>query len=337
MSHSAESLFDPAHAGATYQGGERVAEVTRSGVVESVHLGSVAVVGRDGTVLASTGDTTTPIFPRSALKPVFAVGLLKAGWAPDSDADVALAAASHCGDAEHVTRVMSVLQGAGLTESALQCPADLPYGTSARESLLAGGGTASARFMTCSGKHAAMLATCVANGWDVGTYRDPDHPLQLWLSGTVARMTGDREPRAGMDGCGVPTFAVSLRGLARAAASLVDAEEGTPERRVADAIRAHPHLVGGEDRSDTHVMESVPGLLAKFGAEGVQLLAFPDRGAVAVKIDDGAIRAALPVAIGAFTAGVGLPVGEGREETFDELRLPPVWGGGVKVGTVRPA
>jgi L-asparaginase II len=165
----------------------------------------------------------------------------------------------------------------------------------------------------------------VANGWPLESYLDPKHPLQVAIADAVTDLTGEPIAAVGVDGCGAPVFAFSLSALAGAFLRLVDAAPGTDERRVADAMRAHPKLVAGTAVDDTVLMESVPGLLVKGGAEGVVAAAVPGVGAVAIKIEDGAQRARTPVLIDELRGlGVDVPVIE-----------HPVLGGGEPVGVVR--
>ncbi|MEV5447857.1 asparaginase, partial [Streptomyces sp. NPDC052644] len=180
--------------------------------------------------------------------------------------------------------------------------------------------------MNCSGKHAGMLLTCLAAGWPLDGYWRPEHPLQRQLTATVEEFTGERAAAVGVDGCGAPVLAVSLTGLARAFLRLVTAEPGCPERTVADAMRAYPELVGGTGADDTRLMRGVPGMLAKIGAEGVIAAALPGVGAVALKIDDGATRARMPVLVsGLRRLGVQAPV-------LTEYAELPLLGGGLPVG-----
>ncbi len=306
-----------------------VAEVVRSGFVEGRHHGSVVVTDAAGRIVASAGDVTAPVFPRSSNKPMQAVGMLRAGLRLADPADLAVVCASHYGEDEHLERVRGLLHRAGLDESVLRCTPDLPLDPEARNRVLRSGGGPAPVLMNCSGKHAGMVLTCLAAGWPVETYLDPAHPLQVVLGEAVTDLTGEQVAAVGVDGCGAPLFAVSLLGLARAFLRLVSADPGTPERTVADAMRARPFLVAGTGAGDTRLMEGVPGLLAKSGAEGVVAVALPDRGAVAVKIDDGAARARLPVLVAALRRlGVDAPV-------LSELAEVPVLGGGAPVGAVR--
>ncbi|MDJ0345075.1 asparaginase [Streptomyces sp. H10-C2] len=307
-----------------------LAEVVRSGFVEGLHRGSLVVLDADGRVGPTLGDVTSPIFPRSCNKPMQAAAVLRAGVALDGEL-LALAAASHSGETFHLEGVRKILAGAGLTESALRTPPDLPLDREAADQWLRDGGVRSPILMSCSGKHAAMLAACVVNGWPLETYRDPGHPLQRLILDVLRDTSGEEVGRVGVDGCGAPVAALSLTGLARAFARCVGAPEGTPERKVADAMRAHPEYVAGTRRPDTWLMRAAPGTLAKMGAEAVQAVALADGRALAFKIDDGGIRALGPVLARALELmGVDSPV----LATIGDV---PMLGGGERVGEVRAA
>lgn len=315
--------------GKTYEGGELLAEVVRSGFVEGLHRGSVVVLDADGAQVAAAGDVTAPIFPRSSNKPMQAVGMLRAGLRLTDPADLALTAASHFGQDFHVSRVRALLRSAGLDESALRCPPDLPLDDRARAAVLRAGGGRERVYMNCSGKHTGMLLTCQAAGWATEGYLDPDHPLQHRLRDAVESFAGESAAASGIDGCGAPVLAISLTGLARAFLALVAAPEGSAERSVADAMRAFPEIVSGTGQHDDLLMRGVPGLLAKGGAEGVQAVAIPGVGAVALKIDDGGMRARMPVMVSALhRLGLDAPV-------LDQLAEEELLGGGERVGAVR--
>ncbi len=306
-----------------------VAEVVRSGFTESRHRGAVAGLAADGTQVISAGNTAVPFFPRSANKPLQATALLRSGL--DLDAELlALAAASHSGEDFHVNGVRKILSGAGLTEDDLRCPPSWPLDLETARRLIARGEGMSRIRMNCSGKHAAMLATCVLNDWPVRGYLAPDHPLQQVIRRTVEELAGQQVPVTGVDGCGAPLFALTLAGLARAFLALVLAGPGTPGRRVADAMRAHPEWTSGTTRDERRLMDAVPGLLLKGGAEGVDAFALADGQGVragAVKIDDGAHRARTPVTVAALRLlGAVVP---------DELATVPVIGGNAEVGVIR--
>ncbi|GGX70931.1 asparaginase [Streptomyces anandii] len=306
-----------------------VAHVIRGSVIEGVHYGSVVVLGADGHVGLQLGDIEAAFFPRSALKPLQAVAMVRAGLPLDGDL-LSLAAASHSGEERHLAGARRILELAGLTEDDLRNVPDLPYDPVVRDAWVREGRMPSRLAQNCSGKHAAMLYTCRLNGWSLEDYLDPAHPLQRAIAGAVEDLTGQRVAHVTVDGCGAPLFAVSLHGLARAAARLTTAAAGTPEARVAGAMREHAEMASGSGRDVAALMRAVPGLLAKDGFEGVQMAALPDGRAVAVKIADGANRARIPVAAAALArAGVDpAPLAEFAGE--------PLLGGGEPVGRVRP-
>lgn len=304
-------------------------ELVRGGLREGVHFGSVVLLDADGSVLRSAGDVRSPMFPRSTVKPAQALAMLRAGLDLPDDADLALGASSHNGEPGHVERALAVLRRHGLDEGSLRCPPDLPGHEPTRERWLAAGAAPSRLAMNCSGKHAAMLATCVQRGWPVEGYLDPAHPLQRGAREVLAELSGDPIELTTVDGCGAPLFALSLLGLARTFRGVVTA--GGDAGRVADAMRAHPWLVAGTDRDDTALMTAVPGLLSKIGAEGVLALALPDGRAAAVKISDGASRARGPVAVAVLRA-FGVRV---AGDELDRIAEQPVLGGGEQVGVLR--
>lgn len=288
------------------------------------------LLAADGSVEFVLGNPGAEVFPRSSSKPLQAAALLDCGLDLSGES-LALAAASHSGERFHIDGVRRILAGAAIDPGLLLTPPDLPLDpVEAREYTRAGRGPAPIT-MNCSGKHAAMLAACAVNGWPTATYLDPGHPVQRAALRTVREATGDPVGHVGVDGCGAPLFSVTLTGLARAFRALVLAEPGTPRRRVADAMRAHPAYVAGTRRTDTWLMEAVPGALAKMGAEAVQAVALDDGRALAFKIDDGAVRAMGPVLAAALRrAGVDAPV-------LDRIGDAPLYGGGVRVGEVRAA
>ena len=322
-----------------------LAEVIRSGIVESRHRGSLAVLAADGSLELAVGAAGRPMLPRSSNKPMQAAAMLRCGLRLEGEL-LALAAASHSGEEFHVRGVSRILRSAGLSESDLQCPPDLPLDETARNAWLRDGGVADRVHMNCSGKHAAMLATCVAAGWPTATYRDPDHPLQAQIKRVIAGLSGEPVAATGVDGCGAPLFSISVLGLARAFRELVLAETGSAERAVADAMRANPVWTSGTTRAEAAMAGAVPGLLIKSGAEGVCAFALADGRAAAVKFDDGAQRATPPIVAQLLiqliadgkrdapeprtgpTAPPGLAV-------LAELARPPVTGGGVPVGEIR--
>lgn len=298
--------------------GVPVAVATRSGWDESVHHGVAVALDARGGVAWTAGDERAAIFPRSALKPLQAAAMLAAGLRVES-AQLALVCASHDGCPRHVDVVRSILAAVGLDEGALGNTPSFPINVAAAVDVIRSGGSRSALLHNCSGKHAGMLATARANGWDVEGYLEQSHPLQRCILDHLVAVA-DGVPHVGLDGCGAPAPVISLVGLARAVRQL--AVDGHPTHA---AMIAHPELVGGETRDVTRLMRAVPGLMAKDGAEGVMVAALPDGRAVAVKILDGAGRAATVVAAAGLRAvGVAVPSVE-----------PSILGHGQQVGTLR--
>src|SRR5215469_11515440 len=305
-----------------------LAEVVRSGFPESWHRGALAAIAADGTFAFTAGNANTPVSPRSANKPLQAVAMLRAGLPLEGEL-LALTAASHSGEDYHVTGVREILDIVGLTEGDLQCPAALPLDQETAHRLIREGENPEARVrFNCSGKHAAMLATCIVNEWPTETYRDPTHPLQVHIMRVIEELAMEPVAAIGIDGCGAPLFALTLAGLARAFRALVLAPDGTPERKVADAMRKFPEWTSGTMRDERRLMVAVPGLLLKSGAEGVDAFALPDGSAAALKIEDGGARARTPVTV-AILAGLGA-------QPPAELATTVVTGGSSPVGQIRP-
>ncbi|MGW7528671.1 asparaginase [Streptomyces sp. NPDC054783] len=307
-----------------------VAHLVRGGVVEGIHYGSVVVLGADGKVDFQLGDIEAAFYPRSAVKPLQAVAMLRAGL-PLDGALLSLAAASHSGEERHLAGTRRILELAGLTENHLRNVPDMPFDPVVRDAWVHEGRLPSRLAQNCSGKHAAMLWTAQLNGWSLEDYLDPGHPLQQAIQEIVEDLTGQRVARVTVDGCGAPLFSISLHGLARALSRITSAPPGTPEARVADAMREHAEMASGSGRDVAALMGAVPGLLAKDGFEGVQVAALPDGRAIAVKIADGANRARIPVAAAAL-ARAGVDPG-----LLTEFAGEPLLGGGEPVGCVRAA
>jgi L-asparaginase II len=302
---------------------------TRDGLVESVHYGSAIALEADGTTAAAAGDPLAPFYPRSSLKPLQAVAMVRAGLELPADL-LALAAASHSGGAKHRQGALRILEQHGLSVSDFGNSRDLPYGPAEREEWLRNGGRATQLTQNCSGKHAAMAATCTINGWPVKGYLDPSHPLQRLVAATVTELTGE-EPRAlSTDGCGTPLYALTLTGMARAFGTIaLAAADGSAEAVVGLAMQQHPDMVAGEGRDVTELMRLLPGAVAKDGFEGVQLVGLADGRSAAVKISDGGDRARMPAtlklleALGLDTTGLAA------------LGTAPVVGGGLQVGLLQ--
>jgi len=243
---------------------------------------------------------------------------------------LALVCASHDGRAEHLSTAKEILATAGLTESALGNTADYPLDPDAQDAAIRAGGVKTALQMNCSGKHSGMLATCVQNGWDLESYLHVDHPLQQRITEMVPQLAGEEASFIGVDGCGAPAHALSLTGLARAFRSVALAPSSSAAGQVATAIRQYPEMLGGPTRDITLLIQGVPGLMGKDGAEGVFAIALPDGRAIALKISDGANRARPPVMKFALQA-LGVDVSAVDPRAFDSV----IFGHGKPVGSVR--
>jgi L-asparaginase II len=282
-------------------------------------------------VTFAVGAVDRPVLPRSSNKPVQATALLSAGWAPRSQAELAIGAGSHNGEDGHRELVAAMLGAVGLDADDLGCPSALPQHEATKAAWIVADRTADRLAMNCSGKHAAMLSACVAAGWPTAGYLDRRHPLQQAIEGRLAEAAEEPVAAVVVDGCGAPQHALSLTGLARGVSSLVEAPEGSRERSVADAMRAQPWFVAGTGREDTDLMRAVPGLLVKGGADGVHVAAVPGRGAVALKLDDGGERGRTPV-LSAALLRLGVPA-----DVLAPWSNVPVAGGDDVVGEVRAA
>lgn len=305
-----------------------LAHVVRCGVVESLHHGCAVVTAADGALTHSWGDPSGLVFPRSANKPLQAVGLVEAGLrlAPPH---LAVACASHSGEPVHLDTVRAILADAGLAESDLRNTPGYPLDEAAQRAWIRAGHGPQALAQNCSGKHAAMLATAVANGWSVTDYLDPGHPVQQAVTGGIERLTGRAVAALAIDGCGAPLHGIPLMALARAFGVLATEPPGSARGSVAQAMRAHPDLVGGTRRQVSALMRQAPALVAKDGAEGVYAVGLPDGRGVAVKIADGHYRAAAVVLGAILQRLAAVP-----EAACRALADAPVLGHGEPVGAV---
>jgi len=316
-----------------------LALIVRSGFTEGAHSGSAVTVGPGGAVIASVGDPHRAVFGRSCAKPLQATAMLRSGLqlpaGPEGgDELVALAAASHSGEPFHLDGVLRILASAGLGADSLQNTVDHPLGDAERIRWYRAERPASSLAQNCSGKHAAMLATCVVNGWPTAGYLDPVHPLQERIHTVIEELTGSSILAVGVDGCGAPVHALPLSGLAVAFGRLAAAGAGggdRPEARLARAVSGHPRWLGGTGRWVTRLLQAVPGLVAKDGAEAVFAVGLPDGRGLAVKVADGGERAIAPVVVDLLIS-LGIP-----SSALAGLEDEPVLGHGRPVGAVLSA
>jgi L-asparaginase II len=304
-----------------------LARVVRSGFVESVHAGHAVIVDPDGAVQRSWGRPEDPMLPRSSNKPLQAVGMVEAGL-DLAGPQLAIAAATHNGEQQHLATVRAILADGGLSEADLENTPALPYSQPVEAAWLRAGGEPSSLTQNCSGKHAAMLRTALVLHAPTRGYPAPEHPVQRAASAGIEQLSGERIVATGVDGCGAPVSAISLIGLARAFSRLGQSAPASAAGRVARAMSAHPYYVAGADRDVTRFMVALPGAIAKDGTEGVHAFCLPDGRAAAVKLADGAERARAAVVV-ALLAQMGV-----AEQVRQVCAPPPVLGGGAPVGAV---
>jgi len=264
-----------------------LAEYVRDGVVESEHRGFLAALNADGSIFKSLGDVETKIFPRSTVKCAQASAMVRSGLNLEPRL-LALAQSSHSGAQMHMDGAREILASVGLAESALQCALDRPLGDAERRTW--GEKPPTQIAMNCSGKHAAMLATCVKNGWPIETYLEASHPLQLAIKAELEELAGEVITLTSTDGCGAPLFLLSLIGLARAVHEITISTDPV-HQSVMNAARAFPEMVGGVGRHNTEMMQQVPGLFMKDGAEAVNVCSLADGRTFVFKVSDGSLRA----------------------------------------------
>lgn len=315
-----------------------LAVVERSGFIESRHAGIAVVLSPDGEVITALGRTDALVLPRSTLKPFQAVACVTAGAALEGE-QLALATASHSGTDRHAAVVRDVLTAGGLNEDDLGCPPAWPVDTAARDEMVRERTDRARIRMNCSGKHAAMLRACVVTGWPTEGYLEPAHPLQQHIRDVVERLSGEKVAHTSIDGCGAPVHALTLAGLARGMQRLGTASERSPFalHRVAGTlvrtVRELPWAIDGPGRADTLAIETL-GVFAKSGAEGLVVMVAPDGTTVALKVLDGALRAAQIVAATLLVRAGAVPVE--RAAAFAAALPLAVSGGGRDVGMVRP-
>ena len=330
-------------------------EAWRGAAVESFHRGAWIVVDASGRTVGSAGDVQRPVYPRSAIKLLQALPLVESGAADRfglASEELALACASHGGEAAHVATAASMLAKAGLDATALECGTHWPYDESAKLALAAAGQAPGPLHNNCSGKHAgfACLGCVLAGAQDargfLAGYVRPDHPVMREVGASIESCTGWRladAPR-GVDGCSIPTYGIPLSHLALAFARAGTGVGLTPGRataagRLRDAVAAAPFMVAGSGRFDTRVMAHFGSrVFCKVGAEGVYCAALPAQGlGVALKMDDGNTARAAEVALAALLRGLLSPLDAAGQALLDSLAAPVMhnWQG-LEVGRLAP-
>ena len=263
-----------------------LAEYVRDGVVESTHRGYLLALNSDGSIHRQLGDLDALVFPRSTIKSIQASAMVRHGLDLEPRL-LALSASSHSGAQMHLDGVREILKLADLDESALQCSLDRPLGDAERKEW--GDRDPSRATMNCSGKHAAMLLTCVKNGWPIENYLDPSHPLQMACKAELEMLAGESITLTSTDGCGAPLFLLTVAGLARSIRAITISTDPI-HQSVIDACRRYPLMVAGVGRLTTEMMQNVPGLFMKDGAEAVEVASLADGRTFVFKVSDGSLR-----------------------------------------------
>lgn len=300
-----------------------LAELVRDGVVESIHRGFLIALNADGSTNLELGDSKHLIFPRSTVKSFQAAAMVRNGLDLEPRL-LALGASSHSGSDNHIAAVREILATVGLDDSALQCMLDRPLGEAERRAY--GDQQPSRIAMNCSGKHAAMLATCVKNGWSIENYLDADHPLQQACKAELENLSGEKITLTSTDGCGAPLFLISVGGLARAVRAITISTDSV-HTRVIEASRQFPEMVAGEGRLTTEMMREIPGLYMKDGVEAVEVASMPDGRTLVFKVSDGSLRP-FKVLVHAGLARLGVSTSYQEEK---------VLGGSKVIGAIRAA
>lgn len=307
-------------------GSVELAVLERSGFDESRHYGAGVVVDADGAILRSVGDAAASIYPRSTMKPFQALAIRRAG-ARFEGAQYALTTASHVGTARHREAVRSMLATFGFEPSTLLCPASFPIDAASARLLT----EPTTLAMECSGKHAGMLAACDTNGWDAASYLDPTHPMQVGVVNELQERTGETVDLIGADGCGTPVYPVTLAGLARGIAHIVN-DDDADARELVTAALDNPWAIDGEGYPNATTIGRLR-IFAKLGTEGVMVMGVPGRGAVAVKMLDGNLRAGSLAALRLLTAEQ-LVDADAAADVIDAV-TPAITSRGAVVGRIR--
>lgn len=296
--------------------GEILVEVVRNEMVESVHDGHLLILDSSGKDLLKIGDVDQLIYPRSAVKSLQASAMLRAGLKVSGE-QLALACASHAGSRAHLDVALSTLRSVGLDESALRNSPDKPLDPAERAAW--GDKAPTSLAANCSGKHSAMVATCAVNGWDLETYKSPEHPLQIAIAAEFEKLSGEKITKVGVDGCGAALFAISLRALATAIRNLTLSNEAI-HQEVVNACRNNPIMVSGVGRLPTVLMQKVPRLFVKDGAEGVMIMSTPKGEVIVWKMSDGSQRGNSPLSV-ATLSHLGITVDLERENVMGDGRV----------------
>lgn len=326
---------------------EKLAEVIRNGLVESIHLGNIAVVNTEGQLIRYFGDTEQICYFRSSGKPLILLSHLKKKIKENFNLtlqEIAIMASSHSGGEKHVQTLLSIAKKLGVEKNDITCGIREPYGLKEKFELYGTGKKPTQWHNNCSGKHLANIAACKVMGWPIEGYSDFEHPVQQDILETICEFSSYPKEKIhiGVDGCGVPVFGVPLKNMALAYArifdtSVLNGKYKEEQKLLYDAIIKHPDMVAGEDRLDTELIRETSGdHFGKMGADGVFCIHVHSKGlGIAIKVQDGGVRAVDPVVVEALKQ-----LGTLSDEIIEKLKeyhYPPVqtWSG-TRVGFINP-
>ncbi len=309
-----------------------LAKVIRGETVESIHRGHLIVVDGEGETIASLGDPETVTFFRSSAKPFQAIPFLTSGAADEfgfSEKEIALACGSHSGESFHVETVSEMLAKIGFSETDLQCGAHLPFNEKRAEEMIKTGEKPTQLHNNCSGKHCAMLGEAKFTGANIEDYFTLENPVQQKILETVSLFSDvpKDDIKIGIDGCAAPNFALPISAMAKSFARLVfpprnfDGELRDACRKIVWAMTNYPEMIGGNERLDTILMQTLKGkIISKVGAEGVYTAGvLPSEKwktglGIAFKIEDGEDKRARPVVIVELLRQLGILDAESLRE-----------------------
>ena len=318
-------------------------EVYRGSIVESVHYGDAVAVDKDGKIAAQWGDGCKVTYMRSAAKPLQALNVVRSGAYERfkiSPREISVMCASHYGEEFHVEAVLSVLKKAGLGKEVLACGDAMSMIHEMAVEKAGAGIKPSPLFCDCSGKHAGMLAGCIASGYDVQGYLDPGHPVQKDILRCVSGMCGMDETSVtiAVDGCSAPVFAMPLKNMAMGFSRLACSDtqgHGEDADVIIHSMWEHPEMLAGTGGFCTAFNRVFAGrAVGKLGAEGVYCVGTAEGLGIAVKIADGNTRG-LPAAVTGIMEQLGLADGDDLKALGAFLNTPLKNHAGLVVGAVR--
>lgn len=249
---------------------ERLVKYVRDGLVEQEHFGYIVLADKNR-ILEYTGESgNQPFYLRSCAKPLQASLLIDFGMDKFfnlSEQEIAICCASHTGEKIHTDLVDSIIKKIGLDSTYLKCGVHSPLSKTEQNRMLLENECPNVYHNNCSGKHAMMLGLCVMNGWDLMTYDDVNHPLQKLIKQKIYELCEVKSDYpVTTDGCGVPIFSIPLPNMVK---GFLNVFSNPVYDKITNAFLNNPYVIGGEDRTDTKIIENTNNIVAKVGAGGL--------------------------------------------------------------------